>query len=75
MTKRNYCVLMLFLSVCGSLPTVAQATSKPAQHTTHNQSSDSRKAYLKQQKKQQKKMRKEQKKSQKQLEKLHNNSH
>ncbi|MGO8720246.1 MAG: hypothetical protein ACLQMO_13690 [Acidobacteriaceae bacterium] len=54
-----------------ALSSAAQAPAGPAPHTVHNKSSNSRKAYLKQQKKQQKKMRKQQKKDQKNLKKRH----
>jgi len=68
-------LFVLFFALSIVVPSAAQAPAGPAPHTVHNKSSNSRKAYLKQQKKQQKKMRKEQKKSRKQLEKNHKSSH
>jgi len=74
-TKRIHCALYLSLLVCAGFSTVARAAPNPAQHTTHNKSSNSRKAYLKQQKKQQKKMRKAEKRSQKNLQKRHKSAY
>lgn len=75
MAKTVARLLFLSFTLAIAVPTLSHATVNPAQRTVPTHSSNSRKAYLKQQKKQQKKMRKAQKKAQAKSRKLHKADH
>jgi hypothetical protein len=70
-TKIAASILFIPLGLALSLPPVAYASTKSQQETAQNNSTKSRKAYIKQQKKEQKKIKKSERKTQKESDKLH----
>ncbi len=71
MTKIAASILFIPLGLALSLPPVAYASTKSDQETAQNNSTKSRKAYVKQQKKEQKKIKKSERKAQKESDQLH----